>query len=128
MAGAKGLVAAGGLVEGTAGVVEPKVGALPQAVAVGVAAEANGFENGEVDFGASGAPKMLVGCSGARTELVNGRDHECETWLAIVSLQREESSTFGRTGKVAPKPAERLAERRRSLRVHQRRLGRSSRH
>lgn len=65
MADAKGLVVAGGLFEGAAGVVEPKVGVLPQAVVVGGAAEAKGFENGEVDFGASGAPKMLVVCSGA---------------------------------------------------------------
>lgn len=70
MADAKGLVVAGGLFEGAAGVVEPKVGVLPQAVVVGGAAEAKGFENGEVDFGASGAPKMLVVCSGAKTESV----------------------------------------------------------
>lgn len=105
MADAKGLVVAGGLVEGTAGVVEPKVGALPQAVAVGVVAEAKGFENGEVVFGASGAPKMLVVCSGARTELVDRKDQECKRWLAIASLVREEISTFRRTSKIAPKPA-----------------------
>lgn len=68
---AKGFAAVDTLLKDSAGTAELEVGLLLK----GVEAEAKGFENG-LDFCPSGAPKVLVVCSEAKTVLVNWNEQE----------------------------------------------------